>query len=82
MNCDIFKPKDNDTKHLKKVRADHHLTLVIAEPTRVTITKAEEINQEITDAGIYSESVNELIIKIDDTIRKIDPSHKLGKVQM
>ena len=36
MNCDIFKPKDNDTKHLKKVYADHHLTLVIADPTRVT----------------------------------------------
>ena len=36
MNCDIFKPKDNDTKHLKKVYVDHHLTLVIAEPTRVT----------------------------------------------
>ena len=35
MNCDIFKPKDNDTKHLKKVYADHHLNLVIAEPTRV-----------------------------------------------
>ena len=26
MNCDIFKPKDNNTKHLKKVYADHHLT--------------------------------------------------------
>ena len=36
MNCDIFKPKDNDTKHLKKVYVDHDLTLVIAEPTSVT----------------------------------------------
>ena len=36
MNCDIFKPKNNDTKRLKKVYADHHLTLVIVEPTRVT----------------------------------------------
>ena len=36
MNCDIFKPKDNDTKHLKKVYADHHLTLAIVEPTGVT----------------------------------------------
>ena len=36
MNCDIFKPKDKDTNHLKKVYVDHLLTLVIAEPTRVT----------------------------------------------
>ena len=36
MNCDIFKPKDNNTKHLKKICEDHHLTLVLAEPTRVT----------------------------------------------
>ena len=27
MNCDIFKLKDNDTKHLKKVYANHHITL-------------------------------------------------------
>ena len=47
---DIFKPKDNDTKHFKKVYADHHLTLVIAEPTRVTSdtrTLIDQINQNI-----------------------------------
>ena len=36
MNCNIFKPKANNTKHLKKVYVAHHLTFVIAEPTRVT----------------------------------------------
>ena len=43
-----FKPKDNDTKHLKKVYADHHLTLVIAEPTRVTSDTRTLINHIAT----------------------------------
>ena len=45
----------------------------------MSLTKAREINQEITDAGIYSESIDELIIKIDDTIRKNRPQPQVGQ---
>ena len=34
-NCDLFKSRDNDTKHLKRIYGMYHFKL-IAKPTRVT----------------------------------------------
>ena len=53
MNCDIFKPKDNNTKHLKKVYADHHLTLFIAEPNTVTSDTRTLIDHIATNKPEY-----------------------------
>ena len=38
-----------------------------------SLTKAEEINAEITEAGNYSESINEVLLKIEDVIKKKKP---------
>ena len=35
-NCDLFKSKDNDTKHLKRIYGMYHFKQLIAKPTRVT----------------------------------------------
>ena len=53
MNCDIFKAKDNDTKHLEKVYPDHHLTLVIAEPATVTSDTRTLIDHTATNKPEY-----------------------------
>ena len=53
MNCDIFKPKDNNTKYLEKVYVDHRLTLVIAEPTRVTSDTRTLIDHIATNEPEY-----------------------------
>ena len=37
------------------------------------LTKAAEINAEITEAGNYSESINEVLLKIEDVIQKNEP---------
>ena len=39
----------------------------------MSLTKAEEINAEITEAGNYSESINEVLLKIEDVIQKNKP---------
>ena len=39
----------------------------------MSLTKAEEINAEITEAGNYSESYNEVLLKIEDAIQKNKP---------
>ena len=36
MNCDILKPRDNDTKNLKRIYNNYHSKQLITEPTRVT----------------------------------------------
>ena len=36
MNCDLLKPKDNDTKNLKLIYNNYHFKQLITEPTRVT----------------------------------------------
>ena len=35
-NCDLFKSRDNDTKHLKQIYGMYHFKQLIAKPTRVT----------------------------------------------
>ena len=35
-NCDLFKSRDNDTKHLKRIYGMYHFKQLIAKPTRVT----------------------------------------------
>ena len=78
---------DNYTLDLEVKLSNSKLTLenrlkIIKEPDAdifMSLTKAEEVNQEITDAGTYSESINELIIKIDDTIRKHRPQPQVGQ---
>ena len=36
MNCDLLKPRDNDTKNLKRIYNNYHFKQLITEPTRVT----------------------------------------------
>ena len=51
MNCDIFKPKDNNTKHLKKVYEDHHLT----SDTRTLIDHIATIKPEyVSKSGVIA----------------------------
>ena len=66
MNCDIFKPKDNDTKHLKKDSADHHLALVIAEPTRVTSDTRTLIDHIATNKPEYVSKSGMIACRISD----------------
>ena len=35
-NCDLFKSRDNDTKHLKRIYGMYHFKQLITKPTRVT----------------------------------------------
>ena len=35
-NCDLFKSRDNDTKHLKRIYSLYHFKQLTAKPTRVT----------------------------------------------
>ena len=35
-NCDLFKSRDNDTKHLKRLYGMYHFKQLIAKATRVT----------------------------------------------
>ena len=39
----------------------------------MSLTKAEVIKAEITEAGSYSESINEVLLKIEDVIQKNKP---------
>ena len=66
MNCDTFKPKDNNTKHLKKVYADHHLTLIIAEPTRVTLDTRTLIDHIATNKPEYASKSRVIACGISD----------------
>ena len=72
MNLLIIIAPDSESK-LNNVK----LTLEIIEDLDASIfmslTKAEEINAEITEAGNYSESVNEVLLKIEDVIQKNKP---------
>ena len=36
INCDMLKPRDNDTKNLKRIYNNYHFKQLITEPTRVT----------------------------------------------
>ena len=47
----------------------------------ISLTKAEEINAEITEAGNYSESINEVLLKID-VIQKNKPQPQISDVNV
>ena len=43
LNCDLLKPRDNDTVHIKRIYNIYNLKQIITEPTRTTILPLSSI---------------------------------------
>ena len=44
LNCDLLKPRDNDTVHMKRIYNIYNLKQIITEPTRITSDTATLID--------------------------------------
>ena len=66
LNCDLLKPRDNDTVHIKRIYNIYNLKQIIKEPTRTTSDTATPIDyigtnksEHIVDHGVIPSGISD-----------------------